>query len=128
MTFLINQAIFILINTLMAGKDAIKIRNEKTIDHFQNGMAYLLSISVFAIIFEMTFKEAIFFYVSCFCNRQLFFDIPLNLLRKLKWDYVSPDPASFVDKIEKRIFGNNGKTPTFIYLSIFITTLLINLI
>ena len=103
MTFLINQAIFILINVLMAYKDASKIKEHKTIDHFLNGIAYLLTIIVFAMIFEMHWFEILLFTLSCFCNRQLFFDIPLNLMRKLKWNYISENPESFIDKIERKI-------------------------
>jgi hypothetical protein len=128
MTFLINQTIFVLINTLNAGNDALKIKAHKPVDHFLNGLAYILSIIVFILIFKMEWYEVILFTISCFCNRQLFFDIPLNLLRKLKWDYVSEKPESWVDKIEKRMFGNNGRTPNYIYLTSFIVIILLNLL
>jgi len=125
MTFLINQAIFILINVLNAANDAAKIRKDKDVDHFLNGVAYVLSIIVFILIFEMDFVYSLLFMVGCFCNRQLTFDIPLNLMRKLKWDYVSPAPTSWVDKLEVKLFGQNGDTPNIIYCLTFIATLII---
>lgn len=128
MTFIINQAMFILINILMAASDADKIKKGKLPDHLLNGAAYILSIVTFSFIFEMDIGEVILFTMCCLFNRQLFFDIPLNLMRKLKWDYVSPDPDSRIDRLEKRLFGNNGKAPNYIYASGFIMTILINLI
>lgn len=126
MTFLINQAIFVLINTLMAGRDAIKIREHKTIDHFNNGLMYLLSIVVSGMIFRLNIGEFVVFTISCFCNRQLFFDIPLNLIRKLKWYYVPEKPESFVDKIEAKVFGKNGKVPVYVYAVAFLLSIIIN--
>lgn len=127
MTYLVNQAIFILINTLNAGKDAISVRNGKKIDHFVNGLIYFVFIFNFILIFKMGLVEAAIFAIGCFCNRQLSFDIPLNLLRKLKWYYVSPDPESKIDKAEVFLFGHNGKLPVYLYACIFVVTILINL-
>lgn len=128
MTFIINQAIFILINVLMAASDADKIKRDKLPDHFLNAASYGLAVIVISFIFGMNIVEFLIFAVACACNRQLFFDIPLNLMRKLKWDYVSPEPLSKVDQIEKKLFGNNGRIPNYIYGSVFIITTLINLI
>lgn len=128
MTFLINQVIFILINVLMAFNDSEKIKRSIKPDHFLNGWAYLLAVIIFIMIFAMQWYDIVLFTPACFCNRQLFFDIPLNLMRKLKWDYVSPDPASKVDQIEKKLFGKNGRIPNYIYGSVLIITILINLI
>lgn len=128
MTFLLNQIIFILLNLLNAGNDAIKIREDKKIDHFLNGLAYILAIATFALIFEMSVVEILLFSITCMCNRQLTFDIPLNLLRKLKWDYVSPAPESFIDKWEKKLFGNDGRKPNYIYFAVFVVTIFLNLL
>lgn len=127
MTFAINQAIFILINLLMAGNDAIKIKKHKPVEHLMNGIVYCLSIFVFILIFEMRLFESLVFTVCCFANRQLSFDIPLNLMRKLKWDYVSPSPESFIDKVEKYFFKDDGRTPVYIYTAIFVVTLIVSL-
>lgn len=127
MTQLINQLIFILINVLNAVKDGAKVKAKKDIDHFLNGVAYCLTICVFVMIFKMTWSEAIVFWLQSFVNRQLFFDLPLNFIRRLKWDYVSPDPESWVDKLEIKIFGKNGRLPVYIYASAFIVFIFINL-
>jgi hypothetical protein len=111
----------------MAAKDAAKIKDKKTIDHFLNGIAYCLTIVIFCMIFEMDWLEVIIFALSCFCNRQLFFDIPLNLMRKIKWNYIPAKPESFVDKIELK-FGFTPGTIEVIYLMIWVATILSNLL
>lgn len=51
---------------------------------------------------------------------RLFFDSSLSLFRGKKLGYVSPNPISIIDRVEKRIFGNNGLLPKITYLIIII--------
>ena len=46
---------------------------------------------------------------------RLFFDVPLNLFRKLPFDYVPERPKSLLDKAEIFIFFGNGWLPKIIY-------------
>jgi hypothetical protein len=57
------------------------------------------------------------FALSGLFQRQLTFDIPLNIRRGLAWNYVSLDkpPNAFMDKIEIRLFGYNGTAPVVVY-------------
>lgn len=48
------------------------------------------------------------------------FDVALNLFRGKAIDYVSPSPKSIVDKIEKKLFKQDGVTPKIIYILIVI--------
>lgn len=65
----------------------------------------------------MDVREAIAFAFSALFQRQLTFDIPLNLRRGLAWNYVSLDkpPNALMDKIEVRVFGYNGTAPVVVY-------------
>lgn len=60
--------------------------------------------------------------LSAFFNRQITFDIPLNLRRGLKWYYVSLDkpPKAWLDRQEIKIFGYNGAAITFMYFVLWI--------
>ena len=61
-------------------------------------------------------------------NRQITFDIPLNLRRGKSWDYITmaKPPKAITDRIEIAIFGYNGKAITLTYIVLFIlfTTIL----
>lgn len=97
--------------------DAYRILKNKTIAHGVNLGAYLILV----LILTLFFKNWLLF-IPAFFNRQITFDIPLNLRRKLKWDYVSLDrpPKALMDRIEVRIFGYNGKLSTIIYLILWV--------
>jgi hypothetical protein len=60
--------------------------------------------------------------------RKIFFDIPLNLRRGLKWDYVSLDkpPKALNDRIEVKLWGYNGRIGVAVYsVVLIITTILL---
>jgi hypothetical protein len=44
----------------------------------------------------------------------------MNLVRKLNPFYVSPSPKSFIDRMEKKVFGSNGWIPFLVYLKTLI--------
>lgn len=105
--------------------DAFRILKHKTIAHAINLSVYL-SFSI--LIYWLTIKPELslqnfpyldfFIYLlSAFFNRQITFDIPLNLKRELKWYYVSLDkpPKAWLDRQEVKVFGYNGKLITFFY-------------
>lgn len=124
-TYLINQGALAGFNLINSRIDAYRILRNKTIAHGINLSAY----AVFGLVlYCITVKPAmtlagfpyldlVVFSISAFTNRQFSFDIPLNLRRKLDWDYVSRanPPKSILDRIEIRLFGYNGRAPFVIY-------------
>jgi hypothetical protein len=132
-TYLINQAILIAFNLLNVWLDAYKIdralkkKIPNSIKHGINFGAYAVCTGLIIWIFKLQVWDAVLFACSAFFNRQLSFDIPLNLRRGLKWDYVSLDkpPKALMDKIEVRIFGYNGKAPVFCYGVLWVGCLIV---
>jgi hypothetical protein len=108
--------------------DAYKITKlNRNIRHGINFLCYAIVVASCCFIFHFNLKAGIVFCISAFFNRQITFDIPLNLKRKLKWYYVSlaKPPKAIMDKIEISLFGYNGKAPTIIYGCIWIITVII---
>jgi hypothetical protein len=132
-TYLINQAILVAFNLLNVKFDAYKIKRAlkknipKSVRHGINFGAYLVCVGLIIWLRHLPLWDAVLFAVSAFFNRQLSFDIPLNLRRGLKWDYVSLDkrPKAMLDKIEIRIFGYNGKAPVFCYAVLWVGCLIV---
>jgi hypothetical protein len=121
------QGILILFNILNAFFDASRIKRGIKIQHWINFLLYGISIGLILYFTNPPVLICILFCVSAFCNRQVFFDIPLNWRRGLKWDYVSQDkpPKAFMDRIEVKIFGYDGKTPVILYACLWVATMLI---
>lgn len=90
----------------------------KRIYHFWNGLLHLSSAVTAAHLFNWQMGICILLVA------RLFFDVSLNLFRRLPIDYVSPKPKSVIDKIEKRIFGNDGIMPKVTY---FLTLIALNI-
>lgn len=96
--------------------DAYRILKHKTIAHGINFAAYAIVTGVMIWIFYRDWV-ALPFAIGAFFGRQLWFDVPLSLRRGLKWYHVSTanPPKAFLDRIERRIFGYNGKLATVVY-------------
>lgn len=107
MTFVINQLILAFCNLVNSRIDAYRILRNKTIAHGINFGVYAIIVGALIIIFKMNWPHAIIFCFSAFFQRQLTFDIPLNLIRHKKWYYQSManPPKALWDKIERRLFG-----------------------
>lgn len=86
----------------------------KPIKHFWNGLVHLCVAIPAAVFIHWAVGLVLL------CNTRVVFDVSLNLMRRLPIDYVSPKPASIVDKTEKKLFGNNGILPKLIYIGISI--------
>lgn len=135
-TYLINQGALTGFNLINSRVDAYRILRNKTIAHGINFGAY----AAFALVLyykvekpviswsDFPYYDFAIFLFSAFANRQFSFDIPLNLRRKLPWDYVSKDrpPKAWLDRQEVRIFGYNGQAPLVAYGLIWILCLIIN--
>lgn len=108
--------------------DAYKIKVlNKTIRHGINFIAYAVCTGLIIWLAHLDRLHAVIFSASAFFNRQIFFDIPLNWRRGLKWDYVSLDrpPKALMDRIEVSIFGYDGKLPVLIYSLTWVGLLII---
>lgn len=107
---------------------ALKLNLPKAVRHGINFIAYGIIVGGLIWFMGMGFFDNVIFCVSAFCNRQIWFDIPLNKRRGLPWDYVTTDkpPKAIMDRIEIAIFGRDGKTPTIIYAITWAVTFVFN--
>lgn len=124
-TYLLNQLALAGFNLINSRVDAYRIMANKTIAHAINLTAY----AVFALVLyyftikpaltwsEFPYWDLLIYCFSAFTNRQFSFDIPLNLRRGKKWDYVSQDkpPKAWLDRREIELFGYNGRAPLVMY-------------
>lgn len=119
--------ILIIANLVNVWVDAYKITVlNKPIRHGINFGCYLAVTAICIWKFDLlSWLITPVFLVSAFFNRQITFDIPLNLRRGLKWNYVSlaKPPKALMDRIEVRIFGYNGTAPTVLYFILWIATM-----
>lgn len=137
MSWLINHIALALFNFVNSRIDAYRIINNKFIAHCINFVAYII-FSAFIGYWYMRhisgpwliIAEIVLFGLSAFCNRQFSFDIPLNLRRGKKWDYVSLEkpPKALLDKLEIRLFGYNGRAPLVMYGLVFIICTVIKIV
>lgn len=123
MTFYINQLSLAFFNLLNSHLDAYRILKNKSIAHGINISLYAAYICMLALLFDMRGWELFLFSCSAFFNRQLSFDITLNIRRGLPWDYQSTaePPKALMDRIENIIFaGSSGNQIAMIYLEAWI--------
>ena len=99
---------------VLAEDNATKIQKGIKIKHFFNGLLHFLWASVTYYFFG--FKAG----VSVLLIGRVTFDTALNIFRDLPIDYVSPNPKSIVDRVEKYLFNSDYFTPKIIYLAILI--------
>lgn len=127
MTILINQLILVFFNFVNSRIDAYRILKNKTIAHGINFGAYCLFSATIIWLCRYDLLRGILFALAAFCNRQFSFDIPLNLRRGLKWNYVSlaRPPKALLDKIEIRLFGYNADAPLFVYGILYVIYIIV---
>lgn len=111
---IITLILFTLSNIVLAKIDAGKIAKGKTINHAINAVVYVVLVAGTYFLFHNWFLIAALLF-----NRLLFFNISLSLFRGLPAFYISPNPASVIDKIAKSIFGNKGWLMYLIYAAVF---------
>lgn len=106
-TFLINQGILAAFNIINSRIDVYRILKNKEIAHAANFIAYALFATAVAHIARYDIGDMVVFYCTAFFNRQLSFDISLNLRRKLPWYYqsIANPPKAIWDRIERKLFG-----------------------
>ena len=118
-------------NILNAYFDAYRIMKHKTIAHWINFGLYFILVGIEIWQFRYNIPQSIILLFIALFNRQLTFDIPLNLRRRITdksitWYYVSLNPAAWFDNLEIKIFGRNGKKMVAWYAGIFIALAVIS--
>lgn len=68
--------------------------------------ASLLLIAVLLLQKQLPEWHILTFALACLIGRLIVFNVALNLLRGLSWDYTSATSTSVLDKIERRLFGS----------------------
>lgn len=104
----------ILLCVWLAKRDANRIKQGKKVSHAANGAIHIALATILSILYGWNH------FPAWLCESAIVFDVSLSLFRGLNPFYVSKNPKSIKDKIEKRIFGNNGFLPKVLYLIIFI--------
>jgi hypothetical protein len=131
--YLAAHAALVLFNLINSRIDAYRILQNKTIAHGLNFGAYALFVGIISYVCHVRAGWSIgvitLFCVSAFCNRQWSFDVPLSLRRHLSWDHVSTakPPKAFLDRIEIRLFGYNGRAPLLMYAAVWLVCLIIKI-
>jgi len=125
---ILAQGIFNLINSRI---DAYRILKNKTIAHAINFSGYAVVIAIELLILKPVWWFGLIFCFSAFLNRQVTFDIPLNLRRRkndksITWDYVSKanPPKAWLDRQEIKVFGYNGRAITLTYIFLWVLSLI----
>lgn len=108
--------IFTILNMVLAFIDSRIIATKHKVLHGLNGLVYL------ALVAGAVWYTGNYWMIGAllFC-RLVVFNIALSLFRGLAWNYISPCPKAWMDKIAKAVFGNRGTLMYFVYLLIFIT-------
>ncbi len=111
MIYLIAYALFCI---AFAWLNSFLIKKGKRIYHALNGLLHIAAAVAGWHFWGWQIGVAILFVA------RLFFDVSLNLFRGKAIDYVSPNPKSIVDKVEKKLFRTDGISPKILYLFIII--------
>lgn len=116
-SYLLNQLALAVFNLINSRIDAYRILKNKKIAHGINFGAYVVFVGLLCWLGRYDVWDVLLFSISAYCNRQFTFDVPLNLRRGLKWDYVSKanPPKSITDRFEIWLFGYNGRAPFLLY-------------
>ena len=105
------------------------IAEGKRIYHGINGSIHLFAAIIIGYSTKWQYGLAVLFIT------RLFFDMSLNIFRKLPVDYISPEVKAYknfwkaiwkgkvVDYVEYKLFGNNGYLPKIIYAMIIVILL-----
>jgi hypothetical protein len=109
--------LFAIANIFLAKVDFKIIALHYFIKHGINGLVYSFMLLVPYLVFKNYWLLAALLF-----TRLLVFNIGLSRFRKLKWDYVSPERKSIVDRIAFFFFRYNGKLMYAVYALAFVIT------
>lgn len=119
---IIYELLYIVACVIMAKINQVHIKQDKTIHHWMNGLIHITFASIAAFLFWW----GCFFIILL--NARTFFDGFLSYFRFGRFNYVSLKPKSWVDRLEKSVFGMDGYTPKIIYIFISVVLNLIYLL
>ncbi|HRP30428.1 MAG TPA: hypothetical protein PKV73_00985 [Agriterribacter sp.] len=85
------------------------IAKDKKILHGWNGLIHIAA----ALVAWWLFNWCMFIIILC--EARIVFDVSLNKFRGLEFDYVPIKPKSIVDRMERKIFGEDGVSPKIVY-------------
>jgi hypothetical protein len=103
----ISYAVFCV---FFAWRNAVKIGRNQRILHGVNGYIHFSICSGIALSSGSWVLGLSYLLVG-----RIFFDWSLDLFRGLPLNYVSLNPKSILDRLEKRLFGINGLAPKVVY-------------
>jgi hypothetical protein len=104
---------FALLNAIV-----IKRLNEVVL-HWFNGLLHLTTVLYFGMAVDPLTGATMLFIA------RLFFDVPLNLFRKLPIGYLPLNPKSIVDRFEIMVFGKDGGTDAKLVYCLILIMLLV---
>lgn len=102
---LLAYLIILLMNIQLAYTDSLLIKDGKKINHPVNAIVYSLILFMFFAV-----HTNLWMIGAMLMMRGIVFDISLNLFNKKKWNDISSETSSIIDKIEREIFGFDGTT------------------
>ena len=111
--FTITTLLFIVLNVILAERDAKKIAHNQFIDHRFNALLYTacigLTLPLSYFVGALSIHLYAFLIPALLLIRKITFDTALNLYRGKNWWWISLTTTSKIDQFENRMFGYNGK-------------------
>lgn len=108
------------INIFHAYHDSLRIKLNLRIYHGINGLvSFILLLPVYLYVKDW------FYVLGLLCLRRIVFDTTLNLLRGLRFDYISSKTTSIIDRLSYNFQKRYGY---FIYYSIFLLVFILSII
>jgi hypothetical protein len=112
--------LFVGMNLILAYHDAERIKLHLRIYHGLNTLIYGLLLAPVYI-----YLEDWFFIIGLLCLRRVVFDTSLNVMRGLRFDYISSSTGSLIDKLSYKFQAKYGYVP---YYGIFIIITILSII
>jgi hypothetical protein len=112
--------LFVGMNLILAYHDAERIKLHLRIYHGLNTLIYGLLLAPVYI-----YLEDWFFIIGLLCLRRVVFDTSLNIMRGLRFDYISSSTGSLIDKLSYKFQAKYGYVP---YYGIFIIITILSII
>jgi len=112
--------LFVGMNIILAYNDAERIKLHLRIYHGLNGLLYiLLLLPVYLYLKDW------FFIIGLLSLRRVVFDTSLNIMRGLRFDYISSSTTSLIDRLSYKFQAKYGYVP---YYGIFIFITILSII
>lgn len=108
---MIVEILYIIICILLATINAQIIKDGRKVNHALQGATHIIVALLCAKFISWVYLPLILL------TARIWFNSALNYCRELPLFYVTPNPTSFTDKVEQKIFGKNGELPFFLYLA-----------